>query len=372
MFTLLQRDPQCAARLGVLNTPHGKIDTPCFMPVGTQGTVKTFTPDELRDLGAQIILGNTYHLNLRPGTAIIEKAGGLHRFMGWEGPILTDSGGYQIFSLAKLRKLSDEGVEFQSHIDGVSCFLGPREAMQIQAALGADIAMVLDECPPWPCERESACKSVERTLLWAARCREYGANQQIFGIVQGSTYADLRERCAKEIVKVGFDGYALGGVSVGEPEELMLQQVDWTVPHLPEDKPRYAMGLGTPAQILEMVARGVDLFDCAMPTRIGRNGTAITRRGSTSARVAAWKDDLGPIEGGCECYTCRRFTRAYVRHLFNTKEILGLRLLSIHNLHVYLSVMREARQRIAEGTFAAFYREFSSNYRRNNGDNRNG
>jgi len=371
MYELLANDPDSSARLGRLTTPHGVIDTPCFMPVGTQGTVKTMTPEELRELGAQIILGNTYHLNLRPGVPIIEKAGGLHRFMGWDGPILTDSGGYQVFSLAKLRKLTDDGVEFQSHIDGATCFLGPREAMQIQQKLGSDIAIVLDECPPWPCDRDSACKSVDRTLLWATRCREHGGNQEIFGIVQGSAYADLRERCARELVRIGFDGHAIGGVSVGEPEELMLQQVEWTTGHLPADKPRYAMGLGTPAQILEMIARGVDLFDCALPTRVARNGTAITQRGSVNVKVAAYKDDLRPVEEGCACYTCRRFTRAYVRHLFNAEEILGLRLLTIHNLHVYFRVLREARERIAAGTFAEFARGFSANYRRNNGEQRN-
>jgi queuine tRNA-ribosyltransferase len=302
---------------------------------------------------------------------IIEKAGGLHRFMGWDGPILTDSGGYQVFSLAKLRKVTDAGVEFQSHIDGAACFLGPREAMQIQASLGSDIAMVLDECPPYPCDRESACKSVERSLVWAARCRENVGKQLIFGIVQGSTYADLRERCACELVRLNFDGYALGGISVGEPEPLMLQQVEWTTVHLPADKPRYAMGLGTPAQIVEMIARGVDMFDCALPTRVGRNGTAFTRRGTVNLRLAAMKDDFSPVEDGCACYTCRRYTRAYVRHLFNAEEILGLRLLTIHNLHVYLSLMREARQRIADGTFAAFVRDFSQNYRRNNGETQN-
>lgn len=390
MFQLLATDPHSSARLGRLTLPHGAIETPCFMPVGTQGTVKTMTPEELDGLGAQIILGNTYHLNLRPGVPTIEKAGGLHRFMGWDKPILTDSGGYQVFSLAKLRKVTDDGVAFQSHIDGAPCFLGPHEAMRIQSALGSDIAMVLDECPPYPCDRESACKSVDRTLVWAARCREAGQasrlsvyaegtgvspvprNQAIFGIVQGSTYADLRARCARELVRIGFDGYAIGGVSVGEPEALMLQQAEWTLPHLPADQPRYAMGLGTPAQIVELVARGVDMFDCVIPTRVGRNGTAITRRGSVSVRVAAFKDDLGPVEDGCECYTCRRFTRAYVRHLFNTEEILGLRLLSIHNLHVYLSLMREVRQRIADGSFAAFCREFSANYRRNHGDKNHG
>jgi len=375
MFELLGKDLNSHARLGRITTAHGIIETPCFMPVGTQGTVKTMTPDELKDLGAQIILGNTYHLSLRPGVPTIENAGGLHRFIGWDGPILTDSGGYQVFSLARLRKLTEDGVEFQSHIDGATCFLGPREAMQIQTALGSDIAMVLDECPPWPCDLDSACKSVDRTLLWAACCREIGSKHALFGIVQGSNYQDLRERCARELVRIGFDGYAIGGVSVGEPEELMLQQVDWVTPHLPADKPRYAMGLGTPAQILEMVARGVDMFDCVMPTRVGRNGTAITRRGSVNVKAAAFKDDLGPVEEGCTCYTCRRFTKAYVRHLFNAEEILGLRLLTIHNLHSYLSLMRETRQRIADGSFTVWYRDFSANYRRNvadNGDKTNG
>ena len=372
MFSLLGKDPNCHARLGRFTTPHGIIETPCFMPVGTQGTVKTMTPEELHELGAQVVLGNTYHLSLRPGVAIVEKAGGLHRFMGWNGPILTDSGGYQVFSLAKLRTLDDNGVAFQSHIDGASCFLGPREAMEIQAKLGSDIAMVLDECPPWPSDRDSACKSVDRTLLWAARCRESRRDQLLFGIVQGSTYAELRERCARELVRLEFDGYAIGGVSVGEPEELMLRQVEWSVAHLPENRTRYAMGLGTPAQMVEMIARGVDMFDCALPTRVARNGTAITRHGSLNVKAAVLKEDLGPVEAGCHCYTCRRFTRAYVRHLIHSEEILGLRLLTIHNLHMYLSLMREIRQQIAAGTFAQYGREFSAGYRRNIGDNRNG
>ncbi|MCX7824936.1 MAG: tRNA guanosine(34) transglycosylase Tgt [Verrucomicrobiae bacterium] len=370
MFTLLQPDPNSAARLGRLTLAHGVVETPCFMAVGTQGTVKCMTPDEMRALGAQIILSNTYHLNLRPGIEVIRAAGGLHRFMGWDRPILTDSGGYQVFSLAKLRKLTDDGVEFQSHIDGARCFLGPREVMEIQHVLGSDIAMVLDECPHYPCDRETACKAVERSLTWAARCREeaarIGLSGKLFGIAQGSVYDDLRRLCAERLLPMGFDGYAIGGLSVGEPDEELFRVVEATAAVLPRNQPRYAMGLGTPRQIVELVARGVDMFDCALPTRVGRNGTAFTRRGTQSARVAAWKDDPRPVEEGCACYCCRHYSRAYVRHLFNAGEILGLRLLTWHNLHVYLQLMRDVRAAIAAGTFADFRHEFVTNYRVNN------
>ena len=357
-------DTDSAARAGKLTTAHGVIETPIFMPVGTQGTVKCMAPDELRQLGAQIILSNTYHLMTRPGLDLIRQAGGLHKFMNWDGPILTDSGGYQVFSLAKLRKISDAGVEFQSHVDGATLFLGPVEAMAAQATLGSDIAMAFDECPPWPCDREYACRSVALTLQWAARCREQTGNdrQLLFGIVQGSVFADLREKCARELVALDFPGYAVGGVSVGEPEEEMLRQVDLSVPFLPADKPRYVMGVGTPPQLLAMVARGVDMFDCVLPTRAARHGKVFTAQGSYSIRAADCRTDFGPLEKGCECYACRQFSRAYLRHLIWANEILGLRLLTWHNLHMFLNLMRQARAAIAAGSFGEFQREFIAHY----------
>ncbi|MEI8315353.1 MAG: tRNA guanosine(34) transglycosylase Tgt [Verrucomicrobiota bacterium] len=353
-----------AARAGKLTTAHGVIETPVFMPVGTQGTVKCMAPDELRQLGAQIILSNTYHLMTRPGLDLIRQAGGLHKFMNWDGPILTDSGGYQVFSLAKLRKISDAGVEFQSHVDGATLFLGPVEAMAAQATLGSDIAMAFDECPPWPCDREYACRSVALTLQWAARCREQTGNgsQLLFGIVQGSMFADLREKCARELVAMDFPGYAVGGVSVGEPEPEMLQQVDMSVSFLPADKPRYVMGVGTPPQLLQMVARGVDMFDCVLPTRAARHGKVFTSQGSYSIRAASCRTDFGPLEAGCECYACRQFSRAYLRHLIWANEILGLRLLTWHNLHMFLNLMRRARTAIVAGSFGEFQREFIAHY----------
>ncbi len=363
-FEILARDPQTPARLGRLHTAHGIVETPIFMPVGTQATVKCMTPDELRELKAQIILSNTYHLVIRPGTDLIAKAGGLHKFMNWDGPILTDSGGYQVFSLAKLRKISKDGVEFQSHVDGATLFLGPRESMAAQAALGSDIVMAFDECPHWPCDREYACSSLELTLQWAARCREQQLSdgQLLFGIVQGSVFPDLRERSARELVALGFDGYAIGGVSVGEPPAEMVRQVEMTVPFLPQDRPRYLMGVGTPPQILEMIARGVDMFDCVLPTRVARNGTIFTARGTYAIKNAQYREDFGPLEEGCECYACRNFTRAYIRHLFRTSEILGLRLMTWHNLHLYLGTLRRAREAIAAGSFEEFQREFTATY----------
>jgi queuine tRNA-ribosyltransferase len=350
-----------------LQTAHGVVETPVFMPVGTQATVKCMAPDELRQLGAPIILGNTYHLVIRPGTELIEKAGGLHKFMGWDGAILTDSGGYQVFSLAKLRKITADGVEFQSHVDGATLFLGPKEAMAAQAALGSDIAMAFDECPPWPCDREYACASVERTLQWAARCREQqrGDGQLLFGIVQGSVYPELRARCARELTAMEFNGYAVGGVSVGEPFTEMVQQVATTLPHLPVDKPRYLMGVGTPPQLVELVARGVDMFDCVLPTRVARNGAVFTMTGCYPIKNACYREDFGPLEEGCACAACRQFSRAYVRHLFRANEILGLRLLTTHNLHVYLELMRRVRAAIAGGRFEEFRRDFVARYTEN-------
>ena len=364
MFKLLNTDTGSQARLGRLTTKHGVIETPVFMPVGTQGSVKALDPRELLEMGTQIILGNTYHLYIRPGLEIIEQAGGLHRFINWSGPILTDSGGFQVFSLAKIRKIKAHGVEFRSHLDGTLLFLGPKEAMEIQRVLGSDIAMVFDDCPPHTATAKEVRAAVERTLRWAQECRDRprAEGQAIFGIVQGGSHAALREECARLLVKLGFDGYAIGGVSVGEPEPEMMKAVEYTVPFLPENQPRYAMGLGTPAQIVELVARGVDMFDCVLPTRVARNGTAFTSKGTVSIKAGFNKSDYRPIEEGCECFACRNFTRAYLRHLLNVEEILGLRMVSVHNSHMYLKVMKDIRVHIAAGTFSDFRKEFVANY----------
>ncbi len=408
MFELLSPDGKTKARRGRLTTAHGVIETPVFMPVGTQGSVKAVTPQELHELHAQIILGNTYHLFVRPGLNVIKHFGGLHPFMNWDGPILTDSGGYQIFSLAKLRRITEDGVAFQNHVDGTPAFISPEIAMEIQAVLGSDIAMVLDECPPWPCQRDYAVKSLEMTTRWAKRCKKWrienaqhptrntqpstgdagssqlsplnsqllssttdGCSSQLstlnsqllFGIVQGATFADLRREAAEAIVAIGFDGYAIGGVSVGEPEEEMFRAIESSEPFLPADKPRYAMGLGTPPQLLEMIARGVDMFDCVLPTRLARNGTAFTSIGTVNLKNAGFAMDKRPIEEGCACAACRQFTRGYIRHLIKSEEILGLRLITLHNLHFYLELMRQAREKIEHGGFAEFRRKFVSNYK---------
>src|SRR5690242_20034142 len=392
MFELLRQDRESKARRGRLTTRHGMIETPAFMPVGTQGAVKAVTPRELRELHAQIILGNTYHLFVRPGIEVIKHFGGLHNFMNWDGPILTDSGGYQIFSLAKLRKITEDGVHFQNHVDGSPAFISPEIAMDIQAALGSDIAMVLDECPPWPCERDYAAKSLEMTTRWAKRCkeiwdRELGIGDSsfgqvrdseqsalgnpksaikrplLFGIIQGATFQDLRKQSAQALVDIEFDGYAVGGVSVGEPEEEMMKAVESSEPFLPANKPRYAMGLGTPPQLLEMVARGMDMFDCVLPTRLARNGTAFTSGGTLNLKNAEFAMDKRPIEDDCGCPSCREFTRGYIRHLIKTEEILGLRLISLHNLHFYLELMRQAREQIDHGSFNEFRRAFVANYK---------
>jgi queuine tRNA-ribosyltransferase len=364
MFELLKADTSCTARLGRLTTAHGVIETPVFMSVGTQGSVKAIDPRELIEMGTQIILGNTYHLNIRPGLDIIRAAGGLHRFIGWDKPILTDSGGFQVFSLAQIRKIQEHGVQFRSHLDGSLLFLGPKEAMAIQATLGSDIAMAFDECPPHTSTPREFRAAVERTMRWAAECREQprAAGQLAFGIVQGGIDAALREECAKALISMDFDGYAIGGVSVGEPEPEMMKAVDISAPLLPQNKPRYAMGLGTPAQLVELVARGVDMFDCVLPTRVARNGTAFTRKGSISVKGGAYKSDFRPIEEGCDCYACRNFTRAYIRHLLNVGEILGLRLVSVHNTRMYLKVMEEIRAAISAGTFAEYRKAFAESY----------
>lgn len=357
-FEVLGKAETCAARRGRLWTRHGPVETPVFMPVGTQGSVKAMSPAELAELGVQIVLGNTYHLNGRPGVDVIEKCGGLHRFMGWQRPILTDSGGFQVFSLARLRKVRDDGVMFNHHIDGRPMFLGPVEAMAIQRRLGADIAMSLDECSPYPCTRESACHAVTRTLTWGAlgARQPRGDGQLLFGIVQGGPYPELRADCASRLIDIGFDGYAVGGVSVGEPEDVLFETVRTTVPHLPDTAPRYLMGVGFLHQILEAVAMGVDMFDCVIPTRFARNGTAFTRRGKLPVKAGAYKADTNPIEEGCTCYACRTFSRAYIRHLLNANEILGVRLLTLHNLHLYMQVMREARAALEEGRFEPWRR----------------
>jgi queuine tRNA-ribosyltransferase len=364
MFVLLKVDASSKARLGKVTTPHGVVDTPVFMSVGTQGSVKAIDPRELREMGTQIILGNTYHLNIRPGLEIIRSAGGLHQFMGWPAPILTDSGGFQVFSLATIRKIQAHGVEFRSHLDGSLLFLGPKEAMAIQRQLGSDIAMVFDDCPPHTSTPRELRSAVERTIRWAGECREQarGAGQLVFGIVQGGVNDELREQCAKAMVALKFDGYAIGGVSVGEPEAEMMRAVEMTEPHLPANQPRYAMGLGTPAQLVELVARGVDMFDCVLPTRVARNGTAFTRKGTISIKGGAYKADFRPIEEGCDCFACRHFTRAYLRHLLNVGEILGLRMLSVHNTHMYLKVMSDMRDAIKDGNFADFRRNFAGSY----------
>ena len=381
MFELKATDKNTKARAGRLETGHGSIDTPAFMPVGTQASVKAMNSRELRELKAQIIVANTYHLFVRPGIEVIKHFSGLHKFMNWNGPILTDSGGYQIFSLAKLRRISEEGVQFQNHVDGAPALISPEIAMEIQAALGSDIAMVLDECPPYPCHYEYAARSIQLTARWAKRCKRWKEenaerrieesinyqpltiNSLLFGIVQGATFEDLRQTSAHTIVDLGFDGYAIGGVSVGEPEEVMVRAVEASEPVLPTDKPRYAMGLGTPPQLLELIARGMDMFDCVLPTRLARNGTAFTSTGTLNLKNAEFTMDKGPIEQNCRCPACREFSRGYIRHLIKAEEILGLRLITLHNLHFYLDLMRRARGKIERGEFEVFRQEFVANYR---------
>jgi queuine tRNA-ribosyltransferase len=370
-FTLQATDG--SARAGLLSLPHGEVETPIFMPVGTQGSVKTLHPAELEQLGAEIILANTYHLWLRPGHELIRDFGGLHEFTTWRKPMLTDSGGFQVWSLAKMRKITEEGVRFQSHLDGSKMMLTPELSMEIQAALGSDIAMLFDECPPYPCDEKYAAESLALTTRWAKRCKDWvsdkqpltgGGRQHHFGIVQGSIYADLREQSARELVALDFDGYAIGGVSVGEPEHEMFRAIENAVPFLPTDKPRYAMGLGTPPQILEMISRGVDMFDCVMPTRIARHGVAFTLDGTIHIKNLIHAHDKSPI---CESSHphVSGFSRSYIRHLFRAGEILALRLLSFHNLHFYLSLTRRARQAIVAGNFPEFRESFIKRYNAN-------
>ncbi|PYK90367.1 MAG: tRNA guanosine(34) transglycosylase Tgt [Verrucomicrobia bacterium] len=382
MFEVRATDKSTRARSGRLKTEHGLIETPAFMPVGTQGSVKAVSSRELGELNTQIVLGNTYHLFVRPGLDVIRHFGGLHSFMNWDGPILTDSGGYQIFSLAKLRKITEEGVHFQNHVNGTPAFISPEIAMEIQTALGSDIAMVLDECPPWPCDYDYAARSGELTTRWARRCKravEAGvspanlknaggaatakANPLLFGIVQGATFPELRKQSALAAVEIGFDGYAIGGVSVGEPEEEMMCAVEASAPFLPDNKPRYAMGLGTPPQLLELIARGMDMFDCVLPTRLARNGTAFAATGTLNLKNAEFARDKNPIEHDCACPACQDYTRGYIRHLIKAEEILGLRLITLHNLHFYLELMRQARAAIENATFNEFRFNFIANYK---------
>jgi len=372
MFELIAQDKETNARRGKLTTAHGVVQTPIFMPVGTQGSVKTLHPEELDALGAQIILGNTYHLNLRPGMDVMEKLGGLHAFANWNKPILTDSGGFQVWSLSKLNKITEEGVEFASHLDGKRMMLSPEISMQIQSTLGSDIAMLFDECPPYPCEKEYAARSLALTTRWGQRCKDWmekhqpqaggGAGRQMhFGIVQGSSFADLREQSARELVDLDLDGYAIGGISVGEPEFEMMKAIENAVPFLPEQKPRYAMGLGTPPQMLEMIARGVDMFDCVMPTRVARHGLVYTLDGPIHIKNKCYEVDERPLTEDTHPHV-RQFSRAYIRHLWRAKEMLALRLLSFHNLHFYLQLMEKARAEIEAGTFGAFKDAFSKRY----------
>jgi queuine tRNA-ribosyltransferase len=381
MFKLIHKDKSSKARLGKLTTAHGEVNTPVFMPVGTQGSVKTLTNTEVKECGAEIILGNAYHLYLRPGLDVIRKAGGLHKFMGWDRPILTDSGGYQIFSLASLRKLTDEGAEFSSHIDGAKHFITPEKAVEIQQVLGGDIMMMLDECVHYPAARDYVEQSLALTTRWARRSKDYFVNQLaslpvcqfgsragqpanrptgqlLFGIVQGSTYTDLRRKAVKDLLKIGFDGYAIGGVSVGEPESLIHEISAYTASLLPEDKPRYLMGLGTPPDVVEAIGNGVDMFDCVVPTRNGRNGQAFTSSGDLQLRNAEYKEDTRPIDEACPCYACKNHSRAYIRHLFNTEELLGLRLVSLHNVHFYVKIIKLCRKAIKADRFAEFKEEF--------------
>jgi queuine tRNA-ribosyltransferase len=359
-FSVLTKDNSSKARAGIIKTDHGEIETPIFMPVGTQGTVKAVTQRILdEEIKAQIILANTYHMYLRPGTGILEKAGGLHRFMNWNKPILTDSGGFQVYSLSDLRKIKKEGVEFRSHLDGSKHYFTPEKVIQIERSIGSDIMMPLDECTPYPCEYEYAKKSKELTSAWAILNKEafdnskplYGHQQYLFGIIQGSVYKDLRESSAKDLTKLDFDGYSIGGLAVGEPTEQMYDLVDFTTDFIPENKPRYLMGVGRPENILEAISRGVDMFDCVMPTRNARNAYLFTSKGVVSMRNALYKEDFTPLDDKCSCYTCRNFTKAYLRHLFNAKEILALELSTIHNLTFYLNLVRESRRRIIDGSF---------------------
>ncbi len=371
-FHLKKSAGPAGPRLGEITTSRGKIATPIFMPVGTYATVKTLTPEDLREIGAAIILSNTYHLYLRPGVETIAALGGLHRFMHWDGPILTDSGGYQIFSLAPFRTMSEEGVTFRSHLDGSSHFLSPEAVVGLQEALGVDIMICLDECPGYPAPEVEVRAAADLTLRWAARCQAGRTRSEaaLFPVIQGGMIPELRREQAQAMAALGFDGYAIGGLSVGEPKELMLEMLEATTPMLPEDRPRYLMGVGTPEDLVEGVARGIDMFDCVLPTRNARNGMAFTTTGKVVIKNAAHGTDPGPLDAACGCYTCRHYSRAYLRHLYVAREILAYRLLTLHNLYYYLNLMLTMRQAIAEGRFAAFRQDFYQN--RHEGGNTRG
>jgi len=364
-FELEEKCPHTWARVGVLHTPHGAVPTPVFCPVGTQATVKTLTPRDLEEVGASLVVANTYHLHLRPGADVVAELGGLHSFMSWDGPILTDSGGFQVFSMGHLREIDDGGVTFRSHIDGSEHRLTPEKSIAVQEQLGADIIVALDVCPPYPSDHDHNVLALERTHQWAARCLEAHArdDQMMLGVVQGGTFADLRAESAQYLVSLDFPGYAIGGLSVGEPKALMHGMLDVTIPLLPEDKPRHLLGVGSPEDLFEGVARGIDIFDCALPTRVARNGTFFTREGRLNIRNARHKDDPAPVMEECSCYCCRNFSRAYLRHLVIGKEILGLHLATLHNLHFMLRLMREIRDAVKQGRFADLKGEFLGGYR---------
>lgn len=364
-YELLKTCKQTGARLGRVHTPHGSFETPAFMPVGTQATVKTMSPEEVKEMGAGIILSNTYHLFLRPGHELIKEAGGLHKFMNWDRAILTDSGGFQVFSLSDLRKITEDGVHFRSHLNGDKLFIGPEKAMEIQNALGSDIMMAFDECPPWPAEEAYVKQSTERTSRWAERCLKAHArpeDQGLFAIVQGGMHPELRKMSARDLTSMDFPGYAIGGLSVGEPKHLMYEMLEATTPFLPADKPRYLMGVGSPDALIEGSMRGVDMFDCVLPTRIARNGTTMTSDGRLVVRNSQYERDFRPLDPECSCYTCRNYSRAYIRHLIKAEETFGIRLTTYHNLYFLLDLMRKVRQAIAEDRLGDFKEAFFDRY----------
>lgn len=363
-ITIEKEEKHTGARLGTLTTPHGTVETPIFMPVGTQATVKAMTPEEVWETGGRLILSNTYHLYLRPGHDLVKEAGGLHKFMNWHGPILTDSGGFQVFSLGSLRTITEDGVTFRSHIDGSQHHFTPEKVMEIEEALGADIAMAFDECAPYPCDKEYAVAALERTTRWAERCKKAHKreDQALFGIIQGGVFNDLRERSARELLAMDFPGYGIGGLSVGEPKELMYDVLDHLMPIMPKDKPRYLMGVGSPDCLIEGVVRGVDMFDCVLPTRIARNGTVFTHKGKLTVRNADNARDFRPMDEKCDCYACRNYSRAYIRHLIKTDEILGIRLTTIHNLHFIQKLMSNIKEAIRQDRLLDYREEFLAEF----------
>ncbi|MGX9135394.1 tRNA guanosine(34) transglycosylase Tgt [Rummeliibacillus sp. JY-2-4R] len=364
-YELIKTDKQTGARLGIVHTPHGSFETPAFMPVGTQATVKTMAPEEVKEMGAGIILSNTYHLWLRPGHEIVREAGGLHKFMNWDRAILTDSGGFQVFSLSDIRRIEEEGVHFRNHLNGDKLFLSPEKSIEIQNALGSDIMMAFDECPPFPATYEYMKNSVERTSRWAERCLKAHARPQdqgLFGIVQGGEFEDLRKQSAKDLVSLDFPGYAIGGLSVGEPKDIMNRMLEYTTPLLPSDKPRYLMGVGSPDSLIDGSIRGIDMFDCVLPTRIARNGTCMTSQGRLVVKNAKYARDFGPLDPNCDCYTCKNYSRAYIRHLIKADETFGIRLTSYHNLYFLQDLMRQVRQAIREDRLGDFREEFFEQY----------